>query len=114
MAQDNGTNCSSVNGNGRRPWWMAILFSVIEKPQLFSIVFATALLGAFMGWIPSPVLSIVSEHQVLTEQIRKQQVEALDTKETLIRTLAYQTALLRAICYRLSPTPIERVQCEPR
>jgi hypothetical protein len=69
------------------PLWMRVFLQVG-----FPTGVAILLLAALLGWMPSPMMSTLARMEYSSWQ---------------------QSALLRVICYRLSETSKDRMQCEP-
>lgn len=80
MAEHNGHDMNS-------PWWLKLFIQVG-----FPTAIAMLLLGALLGWMPSPLM----------EKLAVLEYQGWQTSTTL-----------RAICYSLQPTKAERWRCEP-
>lgn len=77
------------------------------------LVIIALLFAALFGWISTPVTQML---EILRSQTSILQHHLEDTNEYRSenqRALNYQNMLMRALCYRLSDTKEQAMQCEP-
>lgn len=104
------------NGNGLEAgtkWGTLKIGGPIALVIVVQFITIAALLGALLGIIPSPMTTMLV---ILEKQATALASHVSDTRmyrAELISAVDYQNMLMRAICYRMSDTKEQAMQCEP-
>lgn len=105
-----------ANGNGveaTTKWGGIKLQGPIAIVIFFMMAVIVALLGALLGIIPSPMTQMLGLLEKETAVLTNHTNDARTYRSETLAALEYQNMLMRAICYRLSDTKEQALQCEP-
>lgn len=90
----------------------SIFMQILNKHGPITVV-AFILLAALLGWIPSPMTTMLNMLSRNVEALESHDRTSAGLRTQIVKGTEYQNILLRSICRSLLPKE-QQAQCEPK